>query len=165
MSNLVPLTFPSLELFQHYGGDFKTYFSAIYNIFENHFIKNKTLFQGVHVTAKALPLVDGIHNTFYHITHEGEDEDNRTPDFRRMERIRYPEFMIVNSPNDDLLIWKNKRGRDTKIVILNESEEYVVVLTERPGYNLFCTAYYIDKEHRKRKLMKEYQEYINAKTA
>lgn len=165
MSKVVSLNFPNLELFQNYGGDFKVYFTAIYSIFENHFIKNKTLFQGIHVTAQKHPEVDGIHRTFYHITHEGEDEQNRLPDFARMERIRFPNFMMINCPNDELLIWKNQRGRDTRVLIFNEVEGYLVVMTERRGFNLFWTAYYIEQNHSKRKLLKEYEAYIKAKTA
>ncbi len=165
MSNLISLNFPNLELFQNYGGNFKTYFTAVYNIFESHFIKNKTLFQGIHVTAQKHPEVDGIHRTFYHITHEGEDEDNRTPDFDRMERIRFPNFMMNSCPNDELLIWKNQRGRDTRVLIFNETEGYLVVMTERKGFNLFWTAYYIQQNHSKKKLLKEYDAYIKTKTA
>lgn len=165
MSNLVPLNFPNLELLQNYGGNFETYFNAIYNIFESHFIKNKTLFQGIHVTAQKHPEVDGIHRTFYHITHEGEDEANRSPDLDRMERIRFPNFMISNCPNVELLIWKNQRGRDTRVLIFNEIEGYLVVMTERKGFNLFWTAYYIQQSHSKKKLLKEYNAYIKAKTA
>ncbi len=71
MSSIAPLNFPDLELLQHYGGNFQNYFAAVYKIFESHFIKNKTYFLGVHVTAQKHPEVDGIHRTFYHITHEG----------------------------------------------------------------------------------------------
>jgi hypothetical protein len=165
MSNITPLKFPRLELLQNYGGNFKTYFIAVYSIFESHFIKNKTFFNGIHVTAKKEPEVDGIHRTFYHITHEGQDEQNRMPDFARMERIRFPNFMMTNCPNEELLIWKNLRGRDTRVLIFNLTQQYLVVMTERKGFNLFWTAYYIEQNHSKKKLLKEYEAYIKAKTA
>ncbi len=94
-----------------------------------------------------------------------EDEGNRLPDFDRMERIRFPEFMMVSCPDDELLIWKNQRGRDTRVLIFNETQGYLVVMTERKGFNLFWTAYYIERSHSKKKLLKEYEEYIKAKTA
>jgi hypothetical protein len=37
-----------------------------------------------------------------------------------------------------------------------------VVLAKRKGYILFWTAYLISKEHRKKKLIKEYEEYKKA---
>lgn len=165
MSEVKGLIFPKLEYFEDYGGDFPSYFKAVYLIFESHFIKRQPLFQGVRVSAQKFPLVDKIHRTFYHITHEGEDEQNRTPDFRRMERIRFPKFCIENCPHEHLLIWKNQRGRDTRILIFNESEGYLTVLTERKDYHLFWTAYYITSNRRKIKLIEEYEAYKKTKTA
>ena len=44
-------------------------------------------------------------------------------------------------------------------------ENYIVILTDRGEYYMFITDYYIETEHRKRKLLKEYETYIKAKTA
>ena len=115
MSEVKDLIFPELIFFEDYGGNFQNYFNAVYKVFENHFIKSQPNFQGTKVSAQKFPLVDGIHRTFYHITHEGDDEQNREPDFRRMERIRFPKFCIENSMHDQLLVWKNQRGRDTRL--------------------------------------------------
>jgi len=160
-----PLTFPDLLYLNDYNGDFGAYFNSVYDIFEAHFIKSNPLFMGIRVSAQRLPLVDNIHRTFYHITHEGEDENNRTPDFRRMERIRFPKFIIESCPHPDLLIWENIRGRDTRILIFNEATSYLIVLTKRNGYYLFWTAYFVEREHQKKKYIKEYKAYKNAKTA
>jgi hypothetical protein len=165
MNTVETLTFPDLLYLNDYSGDFSSYFKAVYEVFENHFIRTKPNFQGVTVSTLKFPLVDGIHRTFYHITHEGGDEQNRTPDFRRMERIRFPKFIIENCPHDELLVWKNQRGRDTRILIFNEQEGYLIILTERTGYHLFWTAYFIEQSHRKRKLIKEYEVYKKAETA
>lgn len=105
------------------------------------------------------------HRTFYHITHEGEDETNRQPDIRRMERIHYPEFVIEQNLHPEILIWKNRRGKDERILLFNESENYIVVLTERKEFYLFITAYVVETSHRKRSLLKEYEAYKKAKTA
>lgn len=161
----IALVFPDLILFADYQGDFKTYFEVVYKIFHTSFIAKQPLFNGLKVSAQKHPEVDGIHRTFYHITHEGEDEANRQPDMRRMERIRFPKFIIENSSNGAILVWENQRGRDKRILLFNEAESYLVVLTERKGFYLFWTAYYIEQEHRKNKLLSEYQAYIKAKTA
>jgi hypothetical protein len=159
------ISYPELVFFEDYKGDFKTYFALVYSIFEEHFIRSSPLFKGVKVSAQKHPEVDGIHRTFYHITHEGADESNRTPDFRRMERIRFPKFFIENNNLDGFLVWKNQRGKDTRVLILSEEQDYLVVLTERKDYYLFWTAFLLDKPHSKRKLIKEYEEYIKTKTA
>jgi hypothetical protein len=159
------LVFPDLILLNDYAGDFKSYFNAVYTVFENDFIKTQPKYEGLKVAVRKYPEVDGIHRTFYHITHEGEDENNRQPDIRRMERIRYPRFVMVTHLHNEILIWKNKRGKDERIVLFNETENYVVILTNRTEYYMFITAYYVETEHRKRSLLKEYETYIKAKTA
>lgn len=159
------LRFPNLLLFEDYKGVFQTYFEAVYSVFQRDFITTKPNYRGLKVSLRKYPEVDGMHRTFYHITHEGQDENNRKPDFRRMERICFPRFVIENFEHDDILIWKNSRGKEERIVLFNEVENYVVVLTERNDYYLFVTAYCIDKDHRKKKLLKEYQAYKKAKTA
>jgi len=165
MSSVENLTFPDLMYLNEYGGNFPNYFTAVYAVFENHFLKSNPFFHGIRVSAQKFPLVDNIHRTFYHITHKGEDEQNRIPDIRRMERIRFPKFIIDGCPHKDFLIWKTLRGRDTRILIFNEVEGYLIVLTERKGYNLLWTAYFVEHNHQKRKYIKEYQEYIKAETA
>ncbi|MDV3579079.1 hypothetical protein [Elizabethkingia anophelis] len=163
MSN--SLVFPELIGFSDFHGDFTLYFDAVYKVFHKSFIESQPLFRGLKVSAQKHPEVDGIHRTFYHITHEGEIENERTPDFRRMERIRFPKFCIESLPHDELLIWEKTIGKDNRIHILNEEEKYLVVLTERNGYYLFWTAFYIEENHTVRKKKKEYENYIKAKTA
>ena len=165
MSTTTALLFPPLIYFEEYRGDFQTYFNIVYSVFENDFVKSQPYFMGVKVTAQKFPLEEGIHRTFYHITHQGDDEKNREPDFRRMERIRFPKFCVIKCPHENLLFWKNQRGIDTRILIFNEEEGYLNVLTERKGFNLFWTAYYIEHKHQRKKYIKEYEAYIKAKTA
>ena len=165
MSNKVPLLFPDLILFNEFSGDFQAYLNAVYAIFHRDFIETKPVFENTVVSVRRYPEVDGMHKTFYHITHEGEDEENRQPDMRRMERIRFPRFVVENCKHEDVLIWKNKRGRDERTVLFNETENYIVILTNRGDYYMFITAYYIEQPHRKKKLLAEYKAYINAKTA
>lgn len=88
------MIFPDLIYLNDYGGSFLDYFNAVYSVFESDFIKTQPAYQGLRVNVKKFPEVDGVHRTFYHITHEGENEQDRRPDFRRMERIRYPKFLI-----------------------------------------------------------------------
>jgi len=159
------LVFPDLILFNDYSGDFKSYFKAVYTVFENDFIKSQPKYEGLKVSAQKHPEVDGIHRTFYHITHEGEDEQNREPDIRRMERIRFPKFVIEKNTADEILVWENTRGKDTRLLLFNNTEGYIVILTKRQGYYLFWTAYLVTQQHRKNKLIQEYETYKKAKTA
>lgn len=165
MSDTNKLIFPELIYLADFGGNFENYFSAVYAVFENDFIKSMPNYEGNKVAVRKYPEVEGLHRTFYHITHQGEDESNRLPDLRRMERIRFPRFVIDNHKHDEILIWRNKRGKDDRVLLFNQNENYVVVLTERSNFYLFITAYLIETEHRKNKLLKEYEDYKKAKTA
>jgi hypothetical protein len=165
MDNTQQLIFPALIEANEFGGNFQNYFKAVYTIFENDFIKSQPIYEGFKVSAQKHPEVDGIHRTFYHITHEGEEENERLPDYRRMERIKFPKFVITNYEHSEILIWENTRGRDTRVLLFNYAEGYIVILTKRQGYYLFWTAYLVQQEHRKNKLLKEYETYIKAKTA
>ena len=159
------LVFPDLIELSDYAGNFENYFKAVYAVFETDFIKTQPKYEGLKVAVRKYPEVDGLHRTFYHITHEGEDENNRQPEIRRMERIRFPKFMIDNNTHVETLIWKNKRGKDIRIVLFNKAENYIVILTDRTSYYMFITAYFVENEHRKKSLLKEYEAYIKAKTA
>ncbi|MCT2563293.1 hypothetical protein [Chryseobacterium herbae] len=165
MSNLEPLNFPESIYLADYSGNFSLYFKEVYSIFKDHFITNKPFYKGAKVGTKRFPEVDGVHRTFYHITHEGENEHDRIPDLNRMERIRFPKFIIDNCPHDELLIWVKQIRKENRIHILNEDERYLLVLNERDGYYLLWTAFYIEHSHTLRKKKKEYIDYINAETA
>jgi hypothetical protein len=165
MSTNTSLVFPDLILLEDHSGDFQSYIKNVYSVFANDFLKDKPYFEGQKVTAARYPEVDGMSRTFYHITHEGEDERNRVPDFRRMERIRFPRFKIENVPNDELLVWEKTIKRDVRVHILNVAQSYILVLNKRKGYFMLWTAFYINQKHQMRKKLKEYETFINAKTA
>lgn len=165
MSTEATLIFPELMYFSDYNGNFAEYFKAIYAVFVDEFIKSQPNYNNLKVSAPKHPLQDGIHRTFYHITHEGEDEQDRKPDIRRMERIRFPRFIIDTCPHNQLLVWEKKIGHDIRIHILNETEQYLVVLTRRDSYLLLWTAFFIERKHTIMKKRKEYEAYIKTKTA
>jgi len=165
MSNNESLVFPQLLLLNDYSGNFDAFMKAVYTVFYQSFINKQAVYRGVKIIARKFPEVDGMHRTFYHITHEGDIESERIPDIARMERIRYPRFIIDNEIHPEILIWENQRGNDQRILLFNEAESYLVVLTLRKEVLLFWTAYPVDQDHTIRKLLKEYQVYVKAKTA
>lgn len=153
------LVFPELIFLNDYEGNFQLYFESVYLAFKQDFILTQPLYKNLKVSVQKHPEVDGIHRTFYHITHQGEDEKNREPDIRRMERIRFPKFCIDKCKHKDFLIWEKIVGKDNRVHILNEKERYIIVLTERKGYYLFWTSFYIEENHTIRKKKKEYEAY------
>ena len=165
MSDSATLKFPDLIFLEDYNGNFHKYFDEVYGIYREHFLKSNPKFDGLKVTAPRYPEVDGLSRTFYHITHEGEDEQNREPDLRRMERIRFPKFKIESHPHQEILVWEKEKGKDTRIHILNLDQCYLLVLNRRKGYLMLWTAFYIEYNHTLRKKLKEYESYKKTKTA
>lgn len=150
---------PPLVLLSDYGGNWEAYLEALYSWFKRDFVDSKPVFQGRRLGLKRYPLSQGKEATFWHMTSEGSDEENRTPDFRRCERIRWPKPVIENDTDPAVKIWRNQRGRENRICLWLVPEKYLVILADRGEYILLWTAYLVEKPHQQRKLEREYEEY------
>lgn len=132
-------------------------------MFKRDFVTTRPIFEGKPLALKKFPLVAGREYTFYHLTQEGEDEDNRQFSIDRAECIPFPRPMIDNISHP-YLVWSNTRNGKERILVYHEQESYLVILEKRDGYALLWTAYPISREHTYRKLMKEYEAYKKART-
>ena len=154
---------PPLVLFSDYNGNWERYLEAIYACFKHDFIDSSPVFQGRRLGLKRHPMTHGKEATFWHMTSEGTDEDDRTPDFRRCERIRWPKPVIENNQDPKVKCWVSIKRNEDRIHIWLEDEDYVVVLADRRGFLLPWTAFLITREHTRNKLRKEYHNYRKAK--
>ena len=154
------IAFPPLIELTAYGGNFATYDAAVYDIFKRDLVDRKLEFQGREISLKKNPITNGREATYYHLTHDGEVESDRIPNLERMSKIEFIRLIIDNCDRDCCKVWRNKRGRDERILIFHEEVGYLVVLADRIEYLLFWTAYPVTREHTKRKLLKEYNDFI-----
>ena len=150
---------PPLVLLEDYGGNWESYCEALYAIFLDDFINSQATHGGVRVAIKRYPLEKGKEATFWHLIQEGKIEEERIPDLRRCERIRWPRPMIDASAGDRLRHWRNSRRGEERVVIAVGDFTYIVVLAVRQGYVLLWTAYCVEKEHNRQKLRAEYDKY------
>ncbi len=150
---------PPLVPLEEYGGNWDLYCGALYGIFHQHFIATEAAHDGMRVAIKRHPLLRGKEATFWHLISEGAVEDERLPDLRRCERIRWPRPMIEAPLGDKLRCWRNSRRGEERVVIAVGDFSYVVVLAVRRGYVILWTAYCVEREHRRRKLRAECGEY------
>ncbi|MET0118965.1 MAG: hypothetical protein ABW090_16205 [Sedimenticola sp.] len=148
-----------LVLFSDYGGHWDAYLDAVYTFFKTDFVDDKPFFQGRRLGLKRHPIARGKEATFWHMIQEGSIEEERTPDFRRCERIRWPRPIIENDAAPVVKVWRNKRGREERVCLWFEQDSYLVILADRGDYILPWTAYPVEQPHRKRKLQREYEEY------
>ncbi|NTV05716.1 MAG: hypothetical protein HGA59_04305 [Chlorobiaceae bacterium] len=159
-----PVWLPPLVLLKDFDGDWNRYLDALYAWFKQDFIDSKPVFQGVKLGLKRHPMTHGKEATFWHMISEGKNEDDRLPDFRRCERIRWPKPVIEHHFDPAVKIWRNQRGREERICLWLLSGNYLVVLADRGDYILPWTAYLVEKPHQQRKLQKEYEAYQQQKS-
>lgn len=150
---------PSLIMFDDYQGDWERYLEAIYAVFKHDFVDTKPIFQGRRLGVKRLPLSDGKEATFWHMIQKGEFEEDRIPDFRRCERIRWPRSIIEHHEEPEIKIWRNKRNHEDRICLWFCQKNYLVILADRGRYILPWTAYLVEQPHRQQKLQKEYEKF------
>lgn len=159
------LNLPDKILLENFNGDWVQFENAVYEVFCKDFVYSQPIYNGTKLGLKKHPLKDGKEYTFWHFISSGEDEQNRLHDIERMERISWPKPIIESSEDSNILVWQNKRNNETRILLWLQNQDYLVVLAERKGYILPWTAYLVKEKNRKAKLQKEYETYINAKTA
>lgn len=155
----LPDWLPELELFSNYGNDWQQYCEALYRLFRQDFIDSATLFRDQKVGLKRYPASYDKEATFWHLTSEGEVEEDRTPDFRRCERIRWPKSIIENETDEYLKVWTEKRKGEQRIHIWLDADGYLIVLNRRNGYLLLWTAYHVTRERQREKYLKRWERY------
>jgi len=157
--SVAPDWLPPLVLLNDYQGNWDAYLEAIYGWFKRDFVDNRPLFQGRRLGLKRYPLSKGKEATFWHMISEGRDEENRLPDLRRCERIRWPKPVIEHETDTLIKYWISVKSNENRIHIWFETEDYLVVLADRKGFLLPWTAFLVTREHTREKLRKEYKEY------
>lgn len=150
---------PPLVLFNDYGGNWHAYLEAVYAWFKQDFVDSKPTFQGRRLGLKRLPVTYGKEATFWHMIQEGPVEEDRIPDFRRCERIRWPRKIIEHDADPAIKAWRNQRRGEDRICLWFEQESYLVILADRGDYILPWTAYPVEQPHQQGKLQKEFEAY------
>ena len=146
---------PDLVLFDAFGGDWSAYETELHRFFLNEVAGGGLQFRGVSVRCRRRPEAGGRWASFWHLVQEGRVEDDRTPDLRRCERIRWVRWVIENAgAHSKIDEWQNTRGTETN-TLLWYCEEYLVVLAQRQDYFLLKTAYCTEKSGRIWQLRKE----------
>lgn len=151
---------PDLVLFGDYGGDWERYIEAVYRYFKADFVDSTPYFREQRVGMKRDPVFQGKESGFWHCTSEGEKEEDRTPDLRRCERIRWPRPVIEHSTDKGIRCWTNKRGSEKRVLLWLYEMDYLVVLADRRKYVLLWTTYPVIYKHTREKLAREYEEYL-----
>ena len=130
----------------------------LYEFFRLDFLGRRPDFQGKRMGLKCMPLTEGKEATFWHFSQEGPVEDDRIPDLRRCERIRWVRPIIEHADDACIKSWSKFHKGTTRTMLWQEEQEYLVILDDRGEYVLPWTAYPVTEEYRKRKLQAEYED-------
>ena len=147
---------PDLILLDDHENDWDTYLDAVHKVFQADFGQGDVSFKGNPVRIRKRPIVRRREPTFWHIVQEGKIEDERTPDFRRLERMGWPKRIIEEAASRQLPCWHTQRGTNSRSLIALSDFSYLVVLDRRPDHSLLWTAYPIEFERRRKQLRDEY---------
>lgn len=150
---------PAMIFMEDYNGHWESYFQAIYNVFEQDFVRSSPCFRGTRLRLKRHPEYEGKSATFWHMISEGAVEAERTPDIRRCERIGWPRPIIENSTEPALKVWCEPRKGTQRIHLWLENEGYLVVLDDRGKFILPWTAYYVERQHQRDKLTRRWRKF------
>jgi hypothetical protein len=157
---------PELLVFDDFWKSLSENIEYLYSIFLEDFVNQRLNYNGLELGLKRHPLKEGKEATFWHLITKGDIEDEREMDIERCIRIKWPRPVIINHDDQKVKVWENVRRRNEKRIILWLDEvDYLVVLAKRKDKNtgkeyiLPWTAYPVTKNHYKRKLKKEYEDY------
>jgi hypothetical protein len=155
-----PPWLPALLLMVDHENSWPVYVEAVYAAFRRDFIDSRPLLDGRRVNCRRDPLYDNKEAGFWHCIQEGADEEERTPDLRRCERIGWIRAVIANHTAPEVNDWSNDwRGEMRRYLWLNEA--YLVVLAERRHSWQLITAFCTDRHHTVRKLRRERDDCTN----
>lgn len=163
---------PDLLLYDDYES-WDAFQDELYRIFCEDFKNSYPVFENKRVKIRYNPIEFGKEEGFFHVTCQDYQKDNnRVPDFRRCERIRWVRKFIENykcnleecEDCEGMKVWEEPYKMYSRVHILLEEERYMVVIERRENYCLLITGFYFDREHQLRKTLKRYETY-KAKSA
>lgn len=159
------IALPRRVCLQDYGGDYHRYIDAIYEIFENDFIRKKTCLGSHELRLKFHPIFQERAYTFYHMTHKGEKEDERIPDLQRCECMPWAKPTIEHVTHWKLKFWRQnrRRSKDRMCICFENPDDdiagYFVIVEVRADYVLLWTAFVSEYNHEMRKKLQEYAQW------
>lgn len=156
---------PAIITLNDYGGDYHKFIDAIFAVFNEDFNKHKASFGSHILRYKYHPEFQDRAYTFYHMTHKGHIENERTPDLRRCERMPWARPTVEKAEEYSLKFWESIRKGKRRVCIwldVDNGDNYYVILEVRKTYVLLWTAYYAEYDNEVQKKQKEYDSWLKS---
>lgn len=162
---------PKLLIVEDFDHDWKKHDEAVYRKFQDDLIKTNPNFKLKRFSLNKSQMLEGRERIFWHLVTEGNVEDeNRTIDPRRCERIGWIKPVVEEYPQSRIYIWSNTRtrkqgGQDKRYVLSATDFSYVVILSDKGTYALLITMYFVENDNRKETFRREFEEWKKAGAA
>ena len=147
---------PPLVLFADLDFQWQRYEDRLYQHFRADFLDSPPDALGRPVVVRRRPEYKGKEWAFWHLTSSGNIEEERVPDFRRCERIRWPRPIIESCGEERVRTWEKGPRGDRRLLIALRDFSYLVVLARKRDHLVLITAYDIEHAHERRKLEREW---------
>jgi hypothetical protein len=142
------------------SGEWNKIIIILYKIFQKDFQYGKLYFRCYIVIWDKHILPGNLYEEgFWHlITKEDIKARVRFPDFRRAERLPWCAPIIRNSEDPVVKTWDSKERGKIRTYLWLGKMDYVVVLEKRKNKKkaVLVTAYYVEGESTRRRLMQKY---------
>lgn len=144
-------------------GDWEQTLVRLYQVFERDFVRTKRRFESREIWWDRRKLDGKYDEGFWHIiSTRDRSTGDRTPDFRRAERIPWCGPTISNSGDDSVKVWDYLEGSGRiRTYLWLEDWDYVIVLEKqrrRIGKIVFLvTAYYVSGDSTRRNLRRKFR--------
>lgn len=148
---------PPLVLFKDFGFQWQPYEDKLYDYFRADFLDSRPNAPAKPVVVRYHPRFKGKEWAFWHLTSCGKIEKERTPDFHRCERIRWPRPIIESCGEGRVRAWKKGPKKDRRLLIALPDFSYLVVLASKEDHLVLITAYCVEHAHEQRKLEGEWR--------
>jgi hypothetical protein len=153
----LPGWLPPLVRLEDYAGDWERYEAVLYQHFRADFLVSRPEVLAKPVIVRRHPKYKGKEWSFWHLTTFGSVEEERLPDFRRCERIRWPRALIESCDEDRVAAWEKGLRKDRRLLIALPDFSYLVVLAKKKDHLVLITAYCIEQGHERRNLAREWE--------
>lgn len=144
--------------------NYKKYEENLYNILKNDFVNHQVYFLDKRVYLDFNRVEQGKSYTFFHVVC---GDKKKYPNFRRMERIKFPRKIIENYNKCDKctenckikMFYKEIKGKK-RYHLFSKEHLYMVVLEDEGKRMKLVTSFYIDKKYMLYNYEQDYQNYI-----
>jgi hypothetical protein len=137
-------------------------YDRLYAIFKRDFKDTQLNYEG-HAIWFFPDFDSGKEVIFWHLTSRTDDKTGeRLPDFRRSERLPWARPILDNYKKPEILAWDYIEG-NLKIhtyVWLKDYDYLIIMKKYKDGTRRLITSYYVDYNHKKKKLLKKYNKKI-----